>query len=209
MRIVYAPYYCSAMCLSVLRSDWSPIGWMKMGKGFQHLMQLPQNNGSAVNMFLDPDTPWRVDDINRGYVVHTAENLVHELGHVLVFKNGKDLSGLYLEWGNIWTLINDFDTPEGWSAANFAKLQNRSQLSDLNGFQRNELEHERVANMFEAFVMDYRPETKSIDERESRAAWAMWTFMSGQCPPEEVHIDLTGQEHPCGHGFAYWLQEYS
>jgi hypothetical protein len=160
--------------------------------------------GTPIFLYLQPTTPppLRADDIARGWVVHTAENIIHEFGHVLVFRNGSDNSTAYQEWNSIQIYISDFTAELGWGD-NFGNLQN-----DMAGLSGSLKENERIANMFEAYITGYQPDINNSDSRERRAGWAMWTFMSGICPPPDVNIDQSGQESPCGQGIMSWIQDY-
>lgn|GEM_PF-1707287 len=172
----------------------------------------------------DPDAAASTDILPRGPVIylyltvgsntnhiHTVENIVHEFGHVLVFRNGTYTSEIYKEWYVSWNGTSEYGIGEfisnfpndptlGWGA-NANNLQNTS---------ANEIEQERLANMFEAFVTGYDPAINSDDTEERRAAWALYTFMTGECPPTDVNIDIRpgNPERPCGHGLMYWLQFY-
>lgn len=161
--------------------------------------------GNIIFLYTAPDTTWRLDDINRGYIVHTAENITHEFGHVLAFRNGSDNSAMYQEWNSIQIYISDFETTLGWSAENFQFLQNQSLLIDL---PRNELEHERIANMFEALITGYDPDTGATDSRQLRAAWAMQTFMTANVPPSGVCIDSQQCSSIVGTGILNWVKFY-
>jgi hypothetical protein len=161
--------------------------------------------GSIIFLYTDPDPEYlTTPDSNRGYVVHTAENITHEFGHVLVFRNGSDNSGIYTEWAGSLTVtgisqyISPFPPTLGWGD-NAGNLQNTSEV---------DIEHERIANMFEAFVTGYQPAINSANATERRAAWAMWTFMTGIEPPSDVCIDLTQTVRPVGSGLMHWVQLY-
>jgi hypothetical protein len=156
--------------------------------------------------------------------LHTTENIVHEFGHVLVFRNGTDNSEIYKEWYVSWDgdvthlgigqyISTPFTPQEGWGS-NAGELQNTSIV---------DIEQERLANMFEAFITGYQPNTAydpsaTDEQRERRAAWALWTFMSGTPPPYDpnapddpertVWIDNARNTRPVGSGLMYWLQFY-
>jgi hypothetical protein len=72
-------------------------------------------------------------------------------------------------------------------------------------FTAFDLENERLANMFQAWVYDYIPLLNDENPTTRRGAWAMYTFMTGQVPPTDVNIDLTGNTSPIGNGFMYWI----
>jgi hypothetical protein len=77
--------------------------------------------------------------------------------------------------------------------------------------------------MVEVFITGYQPSLiyNPVDPdgiRINRAAWAMWTFMSGIAPPfdanalndpsKTVWIDLTRTVCPVGSGVIHWIQLY-
>jgi hypothetical protein len=179
--------------------------------------------GATIFLYIQPTTPppLRADDITRGWVVHTAENIIHEFGHVLVFRNGSDNSALYKQWYVSWNDSTDlgigqyisipFGPTEGWGG-NAGNLQNTEVLTG------SELENERIANMFEAWSTGYIPEINSSDERQQRAAWALWTFMTGTPAPynpqypddrtKTVWIDGSKNVRPIGSGIQHWIQLY-
>jgi len=139
--------------------------------------------------------------------VHSPENIVHEFGHVLVFRH----NDIYEEWQLLWILISEFDTDMGWSDG-IDSLQNQSTLEDFYSgeISRLKLEHERVANMFEAWVYDRKPDVNANSEevRQLRAAWVMWIFMYGGCPETVINTTLTLEEQPCGTGFLNWIEQF-
>jgi hypothetical protein len=167
--------------------------------------------GRIIYLYTEPEADRTQADIDRRYVVHTAANIVHEFGHTLAFRHGSDASEIYLEWQQIWQLISDFNTDLGW-ANGLESLQNRSTIEDVEAglIERNELEHERIANMFEAWVYNRLPDVGAESgSRRQRAAYAMWIFMFGECLPENVNIDLRSQPvRPCGTGFLEWIRQY-
>jgi hypothetical protein len=155
--------------------------------------------------------------------LHTTENIVHEFGHVLLFRNGADNSEIYKEWYVSWDgepthlgigqyISTPFLPEDGWGS-NADKLQNTSTV---------DIEQERLANMFEAFITGYQPniayDPLAPNQRERRAAWALWTFMTGTPPPYDsnalddpertVWIDAARATRPLGRGLRYWLQFY-
>jgi len=146
--------------------------------------------------------------------IHTPENIIHEFGHVLVFRNGQDNSAIYMEWTQSFTqYISPFDPEDGWGA-NAINLQNRS---------TTDKEQERIANMFEAWVKGYTPDlvydpNSPAGQRLHRAYWALWSFMTATPPPYDptalddptktVWIDLTRQVRPVGSGILYWIKLY-
>ncbi len=175
--------------------------------------------GNIIFLYLDPDTERTQADIDRGYIVHTPANIIHEFGHVLVFRSGGNSSGIFQEWQNtFWSFISDFDTNQGWAGgadgSDFKALANRARRADVvdGVLTADELENERIANLFQAFILGYQPDIdgnqpaeNTLPEKQRRAAWAMQSFMTGTCPPSDVHIDLTEQTTPCGQGLIFWI----
>lgn len=164
----------------------------------------------VIYLFTDPSILLEEDEL-RGFALHNRQNIVHELGHALVLLSGGSNSAIYQEWEGVRSLISDFDTTEGWDKDTFDfLLQNKSSLEDVrNGsITRFELENERLANLFQAYVYKYQPLLDpSAEPKQRRAAWAMYTFMTGECPPDDVNIDLTGQVRPCGQGMLHWVEQ--
>lgn len=194
------------------------------------LIPLPITSGAASTNMADripdpgntPDTPVIEMYIGSDQTyVHSAENITHEFGHVIVLRNGGDNSAMYKEWDDSWNGISasgigQFISPpfapgEGWGS-------NASRLQNVMPYTGSDLENERIANMFEAWVTGYAPAINSSDSREQRAAWALWTFMTGNQPPYDpqypndptktVWIDGTRNERPYGSGIHHWIQLY-
>lgn len=170
----------------------------------------PQNRGAFASTSDDGNIIYLyTEETSRA---HTAPNIVHEFGHVLVFRHGRDASEIYRQWDQGFRqAISDFDTNLGWRNGR-DDLQNKLGLADFGGTTSSELENERVANMFERWINGSRSDLNldSGDDREKRAAWAMWSFMTGECPPKDFKINLLGDQPPCGEGtgFLYWLRQY-
>lgn len=66
---------------------------------------------------------------------------------------------------------------------------------------QTDLEDERIANMFEAWVSGVEPQINDSDAGQARRAWAMWTYMTGNCPPPEFNIE-------CSSGFGNWIAQF-
>jgi len=137
---------------------------------------------------------------------YTSKNIIHEFGHVLINRHGGNDSDIFNEWQKFINVIADFNTTLGWSKDKFEILENISTFE--NEPNRTILENERIANLFEAWVNGRTPELNDSKSREQRAAWAMWSFMTGECPPDDVKIDKNAKEQPCGKGLINWLLEY-
>jgi hypothetical protein len=151
-----------------------------------------------------------------GYTLHSAENIVHEFGHVLAFQLAGEVVST---WDKLRNLLNVpigetgysyFETTLGWGQEIIDHLQNRSTYRDdvLTGhMSTTELENERVANMFQALVYQYRPLLDDSTSEKRRAAWLMWIFMTGECPPPDV---FAGRDTPpCGDqitSLKEWIQ---
>lgn len=182
------------------------------------------NDGSIIYLYTQPAGDWLETDyqacarslnlqrgevnnavcIEGGYIpFHSSENIVHEFGHVLPFRYSD--SGLFESWDQeIRNFISPFNTTEGWTMEQFNNLQNNSVQEDvdLGRLTQTELENERIANMFEAWISNIQPDITSTDERQSKRAWAMRTFMTGECPPEGLNI-------PCSNmGFGDWIRQF-
>lgn len=149
------------------------------------------------------ENPLYADCVSRDFVVHSARNIIHEFGHVLL--NRYDESGFFASWDQaIRIFIDPFDTSDGWTGNQFDDLQNNSEQSDVNEGRMSQiqLENERIANMFEAWVLEIEPQINSTDPDEARRAWAMWTFMTGDCPPADINV-------PCSSmGFIDWIKQF-
>lgn len=172
----------------------------------------PEGKGAFASTSADGTIHLYTEETSRP---HTPANIVHEFGHLLVLRHGGDKSGIFQQWDTKFRqAISDFDTKLGWKNG-LDDLQNTLGLADFGG-ETSELENERIANMFERWINGSRSDLNldSEDDREKRAAWAMWSFMTGECPPEDFKIRL-GEgidvvQPPCGEGtgFLYWLRQY-
>lgn len=149
------------------------------------------------------DDPSYNNCVGHDFVVHLSANIVHEFGHVLPFRYSD--SGLFESWDQeIRNFISPFNTTEGWTMEQFNNLQNNSVQEDVTEghMTQTDLENERIANMFEAWISDIQPDINSTDERQLKRAWAMRTFMTGECPPEGLNI-------PCSNmGFGDWIRQF-
>jgi hypothetical protein len=149
------------------------------------------------------------------YARHTARNIVHEFGHILSFKLGDDIKN---EWYKLKSKLNvqihpensfeGFETSYGWESETFDKFENRSKYITRkpdgtlhvakSEVEEVELEQERIANIFQAAIYDYEPWFEGDPKRpyQRRAAWLIWMFMTGECPPEGLFA--ASNTPPCG-----------
>lgn len=175
--------------------------------------KMVDRNGIQIPVIFLYMAPWDNNNNPIQNYLHTTANITHEFGHVIVLRNGGDNSEIYKEWFVSWDgvaghlgigqyISPPFPPEEGWG-------DNAGNLQNTIPFTGSELENERIANMFEAFVTGYQPEINAGDSRQQRAAWALWTFMTGAEPPNDVWIDGQQNTRPIGSGMLRWIQLYS